>query len=623
MFKFLFIFYFFSFFAFAKEPVRAYVDHSVVSPQDTLTLTVEVEHGLRKSVRSPRLPKLEAFHLIRASQSHSFQFINGNMSGVKKYKYTLRPLKEGKFRIGSVEVVVDGNPYQTSPIEVEVSSKVKPRPTPDPFGSLKKFFSPHLYDEEQDGGGSPFFRSKPRPIQEQEVFVKLEMEKNTLYLGEMVLAEWFLYLPANRSVDVRSEVTKNAKLDGFWVESIVTSADSSSVPPKLEEAKGVMYRKQIITSSALFPVRTGTLSIGSLEVKNLFLGPFSILGSSQRLLKKSKERKVKVLPLPKQGKGDSFTEAVGDFEVLSEVNKKVIAAQEPLLYKVIFKGRGHPRLIRLPDLSFGSAFEVYDITESQSFSFSESLKTFEVILIPKSSGELLIPSFELTTFDPQLGIYKTHILPEVKIKVAGVSAPGGSKDKSELYFDSEGKTEKIKEGEDEVELQKKGMSLVPLMKETSDHYLIEIRGYLWFFVYGFLLVLFLISLMKIFLFFRRKDHSFKVKLKESVKRVDQAIKKKQWKQSGIELNQLMYSFFADISGQGRVVKNWDILLQNINPSIRVKYETRIRKLASYLEQLSFASFEEAGKLRNQQSVETLKNNLIELIQEISTEYSID
>ena len=622
MVKFVFIFYFFSFSAFAKTQVRAFVDPSVVSPQDTLTLTVEVEHNLQEGVRSPRLPKIGGFHVIRKAQSYNFQIMSGSMIGIKKYQYTLQPLKEGKFNIGSVEVIVGGKSYKTSPVEVEVSSKVKPRPTPSLFGKFKKFFDPSFFGEgEKDS--FPFFRGQQQqPIPEKDVFVKLEMEKDTVYLGEMILAEWFFYLPGDRSVNVRNEITKNAELNGFWVESVVSPTNSSATSPKVEKIGGKVYRKQLLTSSALFPVRAGILNIGALGVRSQFINPFSVFGSSRILLKESEVKQIKILPLPKEGRGNFFTEAVGDFNVSVDVNKKVISVQEPMIYKVTFKGIGHPRLIRLPDLNFSDSVEVYDITESQVFSVSESVKTFEVILIPKSSGELVIPSFELTSFDPQLGIYKTHVLPELKVKVVGVFVPGSSEDKSKLYFKSDTNIKKTDEAEDKKEFINK-IKLTPLMKETREGFFIESRKYFWFIGYSFLLIFFLIALMKNILFLRKENSSFKIQLKAGLKRVDQAIKKKQWKESGIELNQLMYSFFAVMSGQGKAVKNWDILLQNVNPSIRVKYEPRVRRLVSSLERLSFASIKEAKELRNERNVEKLKKDLVDLIQKISTEYSID
>ena len=619
MFKFILIFYFFSFSVLAEVQVRSSVDPSVVSPQGTLTLSVEIEYGSEGNISTPRLPKIESFDLIGQSESHQFQIIDKNISRIKRYNYRLQPLKEGKFKIGSIEVIVDGKVYNTHVVEVEVSSKVKPRSAPSPFGNLKRYFPPSIFgDEEEEEKFLPFSRRKP--IREKDVFIKLEMKKTTLYLGEMALAGWFLYLPMDQSVNVRSEIVKNPELNGFWVESVVPAGSSATLPHELKNIGGKRYRKQLLTSSALFPVRTGALNIGALRIKSHFLSAFSFFGSLKVFLRESKGKKVRVLPLPTERKGSFFTEAVGDFDISAHVNKTVVSVREPIIYKVSFKGKGHPRLIRLPDLNFGDSFRLYDITESQKFSVSESVKTFEVILIPKSSGELLIPSFEITTFDSELGIYKTHILSSFTLKVTGVSVPGSYADKSKIYFDSDANAQKQEETE-----KKNGaadeMRLNPWVRDKTSELFIKWRKYFWPLIFGVLFVFFLWTLSRNFSFWKKSD-SFKIQLRASLKRIDLAIKDKDWKESGIELNQLMYSFFSKLSGQGKAVKSWDTLLQNVNPSIRVKYESKVRVLVSRVEQLSFASFEEAKGLRNRQSVEKLKKDLVDLVQEISKEYSV-
>ena len=596
---FIFLLCVLSFCVSAEVRVRSSINPQVVSPGDILTLIVEVEYQSEKNIDSLRLPKMRAFHFI--TQDH-FNY-DGKTSKRRQYRYTLQPMRLGKLYIGSIEVMVDGKVYKTSPMEVLVSS-----PSSSPFGSLNQLFPPSLFNRDEDF--SPF---SLKNIRKKDVFVRLEMEKSTLYIGEMVLAEWFIYLPGNQNVNMANMITKSAEMDGFWVESVLTPEAAVHKPPRLEEKGGKRYKKQIFASSALFPVRTGDLSISPLEVKSHFMAPFSLFGSTKVFINQSNEMKIKVLPLPLMGKGIFFTEAVGDFEISASVNRKTASVQEPVLYKVRFKGIGNPRLIRLPDLNFGDSLKVYDITESQKFSVSESIKDFEIILIPKSTGDHLIPSFELSTFDPQLGIYKIHVLPPFQLKVVGVPVFG--RFKSKLYFGTDKKLQK-KEGAQEDSEDMGADKLTPyLWSDKPIGFIVQYRKYFWFVIYSLLLVFFILALKRLFLS-REGDDSLKVQLKKSMKRVDLAIKSGQWKESGIELNQIMYSFFSDLSGQKKIVKNWDVLLQNLNPSIRIKYEPRIRNIVSRVEKLSFASFEKAKKLRNERNVEQLKQDTTELIQEI-------
>ena len=621
MFKLIFLFFTFLFpvSLLAKVRVESLIRPQAVSPKGRLTLIVEIEYDSEKNIAAPRLPNLEAFHLFGQHQSHQMQITNGTISRKKQYHYLLQPMKEGKFIIGSIDVIVDGKAYKTSPVEVEVSSKIKPRPrsSPSPFGrgmGLGKLFPHSFFNDEED-----LHSFSRETIQEKDISLKLETDKSTMYLGEMVLAEWFFYSLGNKVINIQSEIIISPNLDGFWVESVLQFGNTSSVPVQSKEIDGKQYKRKLLSSSALFPVRTGTLSIGEMKIKSHLFGGFSLLIAPKVFLQNSDKKTIKVLPLPKEGKGIFFTEAVGDFNISASINKKIVSVQEPIVYKVRFTGKGHPRLIRMPDLDFGDALEIYDITESQEFSVSNSVKTFEMILIPGSPGEQVIPSFELSTFDPQLGIYKTHILPSFKLKVAGVKVPNSYKDKDKSYFDRDAGIEKSRENK-KIDERVEENILHPWTKDEKTEFLIKKRRGFWFVVYGFLFLFFILALKRYFSFGKEKN-SLKARLKENLRRVDKAIKSKDWKKSGIELNQIVFLFFSELSGQNKAVKSWDALFQNIHPSIRIKYESETRALVSLLEQLSFASFEEAKGLRNKKSVEKLKKELVTLIEKISAEYS--
>ena len=604
----------------AQTQVRAYVKPRVVQPQSLFTLTVEIEYQSAKNIQPPRLPSLNDFHLMGQNLGSYFSLTGKTVTRKKSYHYKLKSLKEGQFTIGSVQVIVDGKVYKTSPIKVEVSSQAKPQtrshgrssPFHSPFGNMKNFFPPGFFApgffDDKD-----MFSSKGA-IKEKDVLFQLEVNKDTVYLGEMITAEWFIYIPHHhvQSVQtIRSQVTKPAKLDGFWVESITAPGETPSVSPKLVERNGKKYQKELIISSALFPIQEGLLTIEPVEIKTVIFGSSSFR-FSKPLVHVSKKKQITVLPLPQEGKGQFWTEAVGDFNISARVNKKIVRVQEPVVYKVSFKGEGQVGPIRLPDLNFGSAFEVYDITESQKFAFSQSTKDFEVILIPKTSGELIIPSFELSSFDPHLGIYKTHVLPSFKLKALGKAVLGDLADQSTIYFEPQKKN--TQEGED------KSISIVPLAQDQGQgFYFLKHRKMFWGIIYGLLFLSFVWVAIRFF--FSQKDkNSFKKQLKANLKKVDQAMKEQNWKKSGIELNQLMYFFFSEWSKQNQSAKNWDILLKHINPSIRVKYESKIKDLVSRIEQLSFAKEGSVKALRSKKNVESLKKEVVDLVQKISAEY---
>ena len=611
MFKYIII-CFFSLSAFAEVKVRSFVSPKKVSVNSVVTLTVEVEYSLGQKVRRPRLPKLDAFYLINESISSpinfsiSFSQKRGFVgSRQKSYHYQLKPKKRGKFKIGSVKVIVDGKSYESAPVEVLVSSRNKKSPSPfsgAPKGALRRFLHRGFSFDHLPGG----------VVKAKDIAVKLEIGKPTAYIGERVLAQWFFYTPMEAGSPVNIRVTEDPIMDGFWVESITPPR---GFPRKIRDEEAALNRKNkyLIMSSALFPVRVGDLEIGSVKVRSQFHFSGFLKSNADGFLKRSNKKTIKVLPLPKEGKGDFFTEAVGDFSVSAEIeniDKKERSIQEPIVYKVKFKGEGHSRLIRLPSLDFGDSFGVYDTLESERFSLSKSVKEFQIILIPKFSGDLSIPSFEISTFDPNIGVYKTHILPAFKVRVKG-EAKNNKEEVSKKYFKSSaGGSESVTPG-----------SFLNPWKEDKEVF-IRYRKKFWFFIYVALLLCFVFILKQRFFFNKNKRDFLKKEMKQILLRVDKRIKKRQWKEAGIELNQLLYSFCSELMREDKKAKNWDHLIQNINPSIRLKYESRIRFLISLLEKLSFSTYNDARELRNKRNVERIKKELLSIIREITEEYPV-
>ena len=120
---------------------------------------------------------------------------------------------------------------------------------------------------------------------------------------------------------------------------------------------------------------------------------------------------VRVKPLPLQGRDASFTGAVGDFKVDFILNESQVSLDQPFSLKIIFRGLGHPRFIRLPTISFPSSVQTYEPVEKSNFEKGVGTKEYEILILPKKEGELVIPSISLSTFDPTTGQYVLHKKP--------------------------------------------------------------------------------------------------------------------------------------------------------------------------------------------------------------------
>ena len=586
----------------ADVSVQASVHPPSLPPSDMLDLVITVKYGDEVDMQSPRLPNLSDFYLGGQHTSQNISIINGVVSKEKKYHYSLRPKGEGVFTIGPVEVVVGGELYKTEPLEVKVSSKFPSRPrSQNIFGGLGKglrglFPSPFFDDRDEAHPPFPFDTN----VESKDLSLDIKIKKRKVYIGEMVVAEWSFSKPENKHANINYELNKTGDIEGFWSEPLVAFGNPLP-PPEVEYKDGIKYRKQIIQSFALFPVKTGNLTIGALSV-DFHVRSLSFFGSGKTFTKKSQAKQIEVIPLPQTGKNESFTEAVGDFSISAKINKTQVSSQDPLIYTITFTGQGHPRLIRLPTLKFPDSLEVYDVTESQIFSINKSEKTFELILIPKQKGKMIIPGFELSTFNPELGVYTVHVLPVFELNVLDV--PAQNKNNDEKYF-------KDKPGhslEDSI--------LTPALNQETSFFSSGNRQKIWLVLYLLLFLCLVGALSKNNFFFSRTQKPIELLISDTERQIKKYLEQENWKELGAELNQLIYLVLSESTGQNKAIKNLDVLIQDLHPSLRVSYESQIRSLVSDLEKLSFAPDPLAKNLRTHKAVRKVSRQVFVLVKKL-------
>ena len=598
--------------ALAAIQVNSSVSPKRLHPKDSLTLTVSVQYKSSEDISSPRLPDLNHFNLVGQSESHNVQINNLSIKKEKKFHYVLQPKKQGHFTIGSVEVVVSGNVYKTDPVTVEVSDSVKRssrRLSPDPFALPRGLLQPF---------GS-FFGPGIRPdsdsaIQKEDVLFRLNLSKKKVYVGEMMEVQWVLYVREDREGMIINASLNPSVLNGFWVESVM---DPSEKPVLVgtEDIGGAQYRKYLLASSALVPLRVGRLKIGGAEVAVQFASGFSVFQPGRQVFeKKAQDVTVEVQSLPPK-KNNFFTEAVGDFIITASVGEKNVVVNDSLVYKVTFKGRGHPRFIRLPSLNFGSNLELYDQAESQKFSIKNSVKEYEMIIIPRQVGKIVVPSFELSTFDPDLSIYKTHILPSFTLQVRAAKTNRGDNE-HEQYF----KSPTIqKDRQQNAPLAFLSPQLLDAGKKitffNSQIWGLPGKWIFWIAVYSVLFILFIYGIWRIF--FIKEKIGLSVMVEKYQRQVNQAISQQDWKTASVILLDLIYLFLSELVGQGRALRNLDVLLQQLSPSLRKNYASDIRQVVDNLERVGFAPAHIASRLRNRENMVKLKRQTFLLLKKLS------
>ena len=562
--------------------VTANVSQKVVGVSQPFALTVTISSEEDVDIETPVLPEdMSPFIIQGTHQStnimHSFSMPGGQTRTIEnRITYTLVSDDEGEWTIGSISVKVDDKVYKTKEIKVEVS---KQAPALPPNSIFNHPLLPKIFQEEES---FPF--SMPKILGKEEFLLKPDKNERTVYLGQGIPIQWFLYKKSRHSFDVNIQPHENMQPEHFWTEKV--NDPSVAQFTETETINGQEYFRALAASYIFFPLKEGQLKIDPLKLT--VTTPFSGFFARRRpSILESPPISIKVLPLPQQGRGQ-FTGAVGRFFIFPKVDRKQILRDDILSYKIRFEGDGNIRMIQLPPWPEDSDFKVYDVLESGEFSPEKSYKEYEVLLSAKKSGLLKTPRLNWTTFDPDLKSYVNHGLEPIEIRVQAEDSVQGEEQK---FFDSNSK-------EFPPELQKEDI-LSPLPEEASIYN--RYKHLFWGFIYT-LLAMMIIWKHKNF-FIRKKKISWAFIVNQTLDQVQKAMEEGQYRKVGTLLLNLMDQVWLKVTGTGG--RELEKLLEKCPPSLRKDLGLEVKSLVADLEDLSFAERPESSDPWSQEKVEQL------------------
>lgn len=428
--------------------VKALLDRRAVEPSETVVLTVSVESQEEVEVQSPTLPPMSDFEVLnqwqaREMRANLVQTPTGpQFQSIRRvvFNYQLAPKRLGSLTVFPVEVVVNGRSYRTSALTLQVASGAgRARP---PGGGVRP--QPGIEDQEEPseeedlfsqllrrgmgqmprGGGSRTLPTNPK----EAFFIQVETDKTEAYVGEQVTVSFYLYTTGLiRDLDT----LKYPSLKGFWKEDIEIATHLNF---QQEVVDGVPYKRALLASFALFPIKEGTAVIDSYQAKCTVIpgvDPFGAMGLGRAFTftKASQPVKVTVKPLPQEGRPADFSGAVGDFAVSARVEDNNVVANQPFPLKIRFEGRGNAKLIDIPPFQPPEGMELYDTQkEAKFFGWGTSFKEFTLLLIPRREGEFEIPSIGASMFDPASKKYISRTTNPLRVQVGrgGAASRGGS-----------------------------------------------------------------------------------------------------------------------------------------------------------------------------------------------------
>ncbi len=607
-------------FAQAQVVLKATLEQDEVEVGQVFEVVVSAISKENIDVAEPRLPNLDGFELKGQSTSSKSSY---NMVPTAKgmdwqtqiqhdYKYAFVATKTGQLSIGSFEVVIDGKMQTTQPILVKVVPEGKgqrnqgqrrggnlgggiqmPSGFDDPFEELQKqeeeLFNQILQRRRGALRQQPEPQYKTLPTNPNEAFfVQVEVDKTEVFEGEQITANWYIYTRGNLESLDRA---KFPDLRGFWKEII---EEVPTIQFYEEVVNGIPYKKALLASHALFPIKAGNLTIDEFKIKSKVRfsrsGSVFGLGPVYEFTKSSKAVKVKVNPLPVDGRPSSFSGAVGQFQVTSRAEKNQVPVNQPFSIRVRFEGSGNAKGIELPGIPWPQGLEIYDTkSESKFFKNGLSYKEFEILIIPRQEGDIVIPAIEVSMFDPAQKKYLTQKTLPLQIKV--ISNPNAQAGVSERVSGGSGKAQASKP---------QRPSILPTYESESMASAVQNPQLATLFYFFYLIILALQARKEFGWGMRKRD--LNLMLKKKFKQLEAALKTNDHRKIGIGMTNIFYTTLGEISEQGGGSQEIEKLLEKCPPSLRNEHGSNLLKKFEFFQTLGFAPEEFLKNFINNQNI---------------------
>jgi len=381
----------------AQQPsarVTLEVDRHIARVGDRVRVEVEVQLDGTANYDQILPPTFQGFRVVgQGMSSQEYSLVNGRVSLKRGMVWVVSPTEVGTGKIGPAAVRVNGRIYRSPVVTIKVLSSQAPAPAARRSSPTPAPPAPAL---DPDTGGLPF------------VFVSGAVSSPRVYVGQQVVATWSIF--SRRAVT--AQPARPPSTDGFWSEDLVLRDQSW----RRTEVRGVSYVTATLMQKALFPQKTGTLTIGRLKAQ-------VNLGFFEQATRQSDPITLEVLPLPAAGRPPGFNPAnVGHYVMAATLDRDRVKAGEAVTLKLVVQGDGNLRQLHMPRLAHLDGFKVYEPREEVSLQRVGQVsgeKVQDYLLLPRRGGRLTIPPVKLAIFDPRLGRYQVLRTAPLAVTVQG------------------------------------------------------------------------------------------------------------------------------------------------------------------------------------------------------------
>lgn len=455
---------------FAQGSLFAQVKFSVVCPEkkigknDLLQIQFKIENATHVETIIP--PTFKNFNILSGpNQQSGMTSINGKIDQYVAISFTLQPKSTGKFSIGSATARADGKEFSSPPLNIEVtnastsSSNNNSANSLSPFANFNFDFptapSTHQFDDYILKPGE-----KAADKVQKNLFIKLDVNKTSCYVGEPITASYKLYSR------LRSEsiITDAPSFNGFSVSDLDVNGNNGGI----EKYNGRQYNVYTLRKVQLYPLQPGSITLDPLVSSNKVTFIKSEYANSQNgdrfydmlenfadatspqnavieqnVILKSKPVTIIVKPLPLENKLSDFKGAVGNFIIQSSLEKNQITTDDAGNLRVTISGQGNIQLINAPKINWPEGLDGYDAKVKDDVDKTSvpmrGSKTFTFPFTVTKAGNYKIDSISFSYFDPVTSSYKTLRTLPLEVRVNK-----GTGAHNNLYAKNSGKSESNK-----------------------------------------------------------------------------------------------------------------------------------------------------------------------------------
>lgn len=356
------------------------------------------------------------------SQQSNIQMINGKVSQniSISYSYILMPTQEGSWTTPTATISHKGKSYSSKNKQIKV---IKGTDTAQQASQNR--------DRNKNTGSTS--------VNDKDLYIKAFTNKTNVFLGEQLTVTYKIY---TRIAVSDLSFDKTASFNGFWSVDMDDNTNQGLQQTR-EIINGEEYVVATLKKTALFPQKTGTLSIPPIQLNcvaqvrtqgqqqrtndpffdSFFNDPFfnNRYKNVEKKLK-SNALKINVKDFPSAEKPASFNGAVGEFSISSNIDNKAVKANEVITLKYTISGTGNLELIPNIEVKFPADFEVYDpkinTKTKRNGNQISGYKTFEYTIIARNAGHFEIPPVNFAYFNPKNKKYKEIQSDAYEIEVA-------------------------------------------------------------------------------------------------------------------------------------------------------------------------------------------------------------